>query len=259
MERYQKMADNFYSQSDFSSAIEVYERLLFFGNDNLDKQIYLPLARCYQNIGEYEMASVHYNNAYNSQTVDTVRYEIIFESALNSILANDTSQAYSEILNIPETRTSRQINNKLHFLMGTLDYKSGRYTDAKKHFLAISILDNSDKFFIDKLFIKTSKINRRFNPKMVEWMSIIPGLGQAWCGYYKESANALLLTSALVALYINVSINYKVLDGLLTVYPWFNRYYKGGINKSYKLAVQKRETEKNKLYNSLLKTLPPIN
>lgn len=258
LDKYQTLADNFYREGNYSSAIELYERLLFFGDDKRSNQIYLPLARAYTVTGQYERASVHYNNAYNNQTVDTLRYEIVFESALNYILDNDTSLAYSELLNIPETKISNRISDKLHLLMGTLDYKSGRYTGAKNHFLSITILNEDDKKYIQTFFKKTAKVNRKYNPIMVEWMSVIPGLGQAWCGYYEESANAVLLTGALMILYMDVSSKYRVIDGLLSVYPWLNRYYKGGITKSYKLAVKKRETEKNKLFNSLLKTLPPI-
>ena len=259
LKTYQTMAETFSQQGNYTSAIEVYERLLFFGTDKQNKSIYLPLARAYSNLGDFEKASVHYNNAYNNQTVDTLRYEILFENALNYMAANDTIMAYNELLNIPETKISSRVNDKLHLMVGTLDYKSGRYTSAKNHFLAITVLDNSDKLAIQSFFKKTKKTNRRYNPIMVEWMSIVPGLGQAWCGYYKESANAFLLSGAFIVLFVDISIKYTLLDGLITVYPWFNRYYKGGIMKAYKLAEKKRETEKNKLYNSLLKTLPPIN
>ena len=259
MDKYKLIADEFYANANYNSAIEIYERLIYFGNDDQSKRIYLPLARAYTALGKYEEASLHYNNAYNTQKTDSVRYEIVFESSLNYILSGDTSLAYSELLNIPEININQRVSNKRHLLMGTLDYKSGRYTSAREHFLSITILDSADKENIHSFFNKTTKINRRYNPYMVEMMSIIPGLGQAWCGYYKESANAFLLTGALVILFVDVSLKYTVIDGLLVVFPWLNRYYKGGILKSYDLAVKKRETEKNKLYNELLRTLPTIN
>ena len=256
--RYKLLADELYTGANYTSAIEVYERLLYFGDNTYSNQIYLPLARAYSALGKYEEASVHYINAYNSQKVDTIKYDILFESSLNYILAGDTALAYSQLLNIPETKISERVSNKLHLLMGTLDYKSGRYTTAKNHFLAITLLDSMDKKDIKTFFKKTYKKNRRYNPYTVRWMSIIPGLGQAWCGNYKESANAFLLTGALVFLYVDVSLKYTVVDGLLVVFPWLNRYYRGGISKSFDLAKKKRETEKNKLYNKLLRTLPSI-
>ncbi|MFM9944428.1 MAG: tetratricopeptide repeat protein [Bacteroidia bacterium] len=259
LDKFQNLADDFYKSANYSSAIDVYERLLFFGNDSRSRKIYLPLARAYTATGQYERASINYNNAYNNQSVDTLRYEILFESALNYLLANDTALAYSELLNVPETKISSRISNKLHLLIGTLDYKTERYKRAKTHFLAISTLDSADKKYINTFFKKTKRVNQKYNPVMVEWMSLVPGLGQAWCGYYEESANAFILTSAFVALYLDVTMKYRVLDGLLTVYPWFNRYYKGGVVKSYKLAIKKRETERNKLFNALMKSLPPIN
>ncbi len=259
LDKFQRMGDEFNASHNYESAIDVYERLLFFGDDARSKQIYLPLARAYTSIGQFDLAANHYTNAYNNQTVDTIRYEILFESALNYMMDKDTSLAYSELLNIPESKISFRIYNKLQMMLGALDYKSGRYASAKDHFLRITVLSHTDKQAIESLFKQSAKINRRYNPTMVEWMSIIPGLGNAWCGYYEESANAIVLTGALVLLYVDVSLKYKIIDGLITVFPWFNRYYRGGIKKSYKLAVLKRETEQNKLYNSLLRLVPPLN
>ena len=259
LEKYQNMAADFIKLENYNSAIEIYERLLFFGNDELTKEIYLPLARAYTAIGNYDQAAINFDNAYSSEKVDTLKYEIIFESALNYIIAGDTSLAYTELLNIPETHINARISNKLHLLMGTLDYKSGRYSSAEKHFLALTDLDKNSQQDIHIFIKKAKKINRRYNPDMVEWMSIIPGLGQVWCGYYKESANAFLLTGAFVVLFIDVSLKYRAIDGLLAVWPWLNRYYKGGIVKSYKLAERKIEVEKNKLLNNFLKALPSIN
>ncbi len=259
LDNYRRMGNEFNASKSYESAIEVYERLLFFGDDQLSKQIYLPLARAYSAIGKFELASNHYTNAYNAQTVDTIRYEILIESALNYMMDMDTSLAYSELLNISETNLSPRLYNKLQMMLGALDYKSGRYSSAKEHFLRISVLSATDKLAIETLFKQSAKINKRYNPKMVEWMSIIPGLGYAWCGYYKESANAIALSGALVLLYVDVSLKYRIIDGLITVFPWFNRYYRGGIKKSYKLAVTKRQTEQNKLYNTLLRIVPPLN
>lgn len=257
LDKFEILAGRYLAENNLSEAINLYERLLFFG-ENQRSKFYLPLARAYSQAGQHEKASYFFNQAFSSQNDRQLRNSIVFESALNYMLGEDYILAYAELMNVDHYDINGSDRDKYYFLLACLDYKNGKYTSSQANFDSISILSATNKKQILAFFKKTKKLNRRYNPTMVEWMSLIPGLGQAWCGYYKESANAFLLTSALVALYIDVSIKYNILDGLLTVYPWFNRYYKGGVLKASKLARMKRDSEKNNIYNHLLKNLPPI-
>jgi len=259
LEAYKLMADDLYQENKYAASIDVYERILFFDTSHLSKSIYLPLARAYRAISNHEKASDYYDFAYISAFSDSLKNEIVFESFMNYFVSGDTQLAYNELLNFQENNITEKERNRYHLLMGTLDYKSGRYTSSLQHLLSISHLSDASKIQIQGMIKKVSKINRRYNPVKVQWMSIIPGLGQTWCGYYKEGVNALVLNGALVVLFVHVSVEYALVDGAMAVYPWFNRYYKGGIQKSYKLALRKRDVEQNKLFNSILRTLPPIN
>jgi len=53
-------------------------------------------------------------------------------------------------------------------------------------------------------------------------------------------------------LFAYVVFNYTLLDGILSVMPWYQRYYLGGINSAYDIAVQKINDKRTLIYHSIL-------
>lgn len=257
--KYLLLAQNKLQNGNYNDCIELCERIIFFDTLNIYyTETNILMADAYSRKGDYRNAALSYNQAYVGVENQEAKNDIIFKCALNYYLSGDTVFAYSEMYVIDEKTLNAKQSDKYHLIMAVLDYKTYRYNSSLQHFLKISDLSNKQIRFLHEKYKKTKKINRRYNPTKVEWLSVIPGLGQLWCGYYSESLNAFLLTGACYALFFNVSIKYDLLDAVLVVYPWFNRYYKGSIIKSYHLAEKKREIERNKILNSILKVLPEL-
>lgn len=258
-EKYITLAYQHFEKNNFDDCIELCERIVFFDKENKNfSQLNLLMADAYSRIGDFRNAASKYNNAYYGEKDAAKKNDIIFRCALNYYLSGDTIFAYSEMYGIDENSLNAVQKDKFHFIMAVLDYKTCRYQTSREHFKKMQGLSQEQLNLIDDMFKKTKRINRRYNPTKVEWMSIFPGLGQLWCGNYKESANAFLITGAFYVLFLNVSLKYDVIDGFLVAFPWFNRYYKGGIIKSYHLAEKKREVERNKTLNSIIYNLPEL-
>ncbi|NUM32201.1 MAG: hypothetical protein HUU47_07755 [Bacteroidetes bacterium] len=258
-DKYISLAFEHFEKENYDDCIELCERIIFFDNENKNfTQLNILIADAYNRKGDFRKAALYYNSSFNSEQEKSKKNDIIFRCALNYYLSNDTIFAYSEMYGIDENSLNNGQRDKFHLIMAVLDFKTGRYKSSKEHFRKIEGLNENQLKLLDDMFLKIKKINRKYNPTKVEWMSIVPGLGQLWCGYYKESANAFLITSAFYALFLNVSLKYNIVDGVLVVFPWFNRYYKGGVIKSYKLAEKKREVERNKILNKILLSFPSI-
>lgn len=256
---YKEIAKTYLINRNYEACIEICERIIFFDTLAYDvTMLNVILAEAYSGIGDFRKAAIIYNQAYFTEKNIEKKNEIIFKSAINYYLAGDTVFAYAEMYSIEENSLNENQRDKFNLIMAVLDYKTYRYESSLLHFNKIISLDGFKKSLIAEQFKKTKKINRRYNPTKAEWMSIVPGLGQLWCGYYRESLNAFLLISACYGVLLNITFKYDIIDGILVVYPWFNRYYKGEIIKSYHLAEKKRETERNKILNSILKVIPEI-
>ncbi len=79
------------------------------------------------------------------------------------------------------------------------------------------------------------------NPKFYQTMSyILPGSGQILLGDVKESLNSLLLNGGLAALFIHTANRLSFFDAVLSVVPWFYRYYAGGAKLTKTLAMEKK-------------------
>jgi hypothetical protein len=84
------------------------------------------------------------------------------------------------------------------------------------------------------------------------FLSIIPGVGQLYLGEYEAAINSFLLTGFFTGLYIVAMGNLSLLDAVLSVAPWFHRYYQGGLLQAKALAIKKKEIKDSEYYNTLI-------
>ena len=105
---------------------------------------------------------------------------------------------------------------------------------------------------IDSLFVVLESIKGP-KPKKARILStFLPGLGQLYAGDIKNGINSFVLTGVLFVLGINTAINLTLLDALMTVAPWFQRYYMGGYNRAENIAAEKFKEKQNRVFLSIL-------
>jgi hypothetical protein len=51
----------------------------------------------------------------------------------------------------------------------------------------------------------------------------------------------------------NISAKYQPVDAILTILPWYQRYYTGGYGKAEEIARKKRDMKRNEIYIRILK------
>jgi hypothetical protein len=89
-------------------------------------------------------------------------------------------------------------------------------------------------------------------------MSIfLPGLGQFYAGDIKNGLNSLLLTGGFFTIGFIVAINYSLVDAMVAVVPWIQRYYVGGYNRAAGIAENKKKSKQDKVYQAILQTAVP--
>jgi predicted RND superfamily exporter protein len=62
----------------------------------------------------------------------------------------------------------------------------------------------------------------------------------------------MLLSGLLIGLGVNRIINYTFLDGIMSVGPWYQRYYVGGFTRAKKGAEDKIAKERQKIMMAIL-------
>ena len=76
-----------------------------------------------------------------------------------------------------------------------------------------------------------------------------------YCGDFKSAAKSFLLISVIAFAGYEMTLTYKPLDLILTVLPYFERYYFGGALNAYNAAIERKIEKKSESFNSLLEIL----
>ncbi|RMG57183.1 MAG: tetratricopeptide repeat protein [Bacteroidetes bacterium] len=236
----------------YETAIKAYRRVLYFGGDSVGSAVFAPLADCYLATGQARQAQRYFNLAYAQTRDDSLRNELLFRKVAALLLAGQDGLAEVDLLSVQAN--TPYFRQKLAFYEGVTAFQREDFDRAERAFLQAidSVAFPGSPQVVRRLFAEQARL-RRFNPRKVRWMSVfLPGLGQLYVGEYRYAANSLLLTGGLMALFGYVFVNLSLIDALFSVMPWFQRYYIGGYQHAYRLAEEKIQGERHRIFQQLL-------
>jgi tetratricopeptide (TPR) repeat protein len=254
---YQTGKANF-ALGNYQAASLDFERVIFFGQGKYDEEVFELLGKIHQANGDYERSASFFSQAadYSTLSENFLRNKIAQASCL--ILGNKAVLAKIELLglsdNIPDS-----IQAKQYFLLGVSEFTSGSFDESRKAFKkSTSIVNPSKETHIDSLFDALANIKHP-NPKTARILSmIIPGSGQFYAGDVKNGFNSLLLTGGFITVGFIVAINYSLLDSFVSVIPWIQRYYIGGIKRSGDIAADRKLQKQDEIYQEILLTVKKL-
>ncbi len=246
-------ADQQFKAENYKSAINEYNRALFFGYSKQDV-LYLNVANSYFFLKDFEQSIVFYDKTYFSTQSDSLKNEAILGKSFSLILEKEYLLAISETMNLDTTRSPLQ-NAKMNLFQGIAYF--GLHEDQlatqsfKSCLTRLSPDGNLD--FIDNQFKQIRRNERRYNPKTAWFLSLIlPGSGQLYAGDFKNSANSLILVGGLFYLAVVYASNVSLLEALFFALPWVQRYYLGGAGKAESLTLDRQLKNRNAMYISVV-------
>ncbi|CAH0996890.1 hypothetical protein EMA8858_03025 [Emticicia aquatica] len=247
-------ANQLFEKKDYSGASITYRRVIYFDKtDEFRKECYKNIADCLFETQQFDEAADYYELAFFQQKSDSTKAEVLFRKLACFLVLNNFEYAEVELLNLPNNLTIEQGRRKV-FYGAILNFSTEKYDLAKEQFL--SLLDKNDietQKKVEELFIKNEKINK-LSPKKAKIMSmILPGLGQFYGGDIKNGTNSILLTAGIATWGVLAAIkSASPFDALITMVPWFQRYYTGGYKKAEQIAINQKKARRAKVYNEIL-------
>lgn len=244
-----------YEKKQFDLAIKSYRRVLFF-EPNQAKEIYSRLGFAYwEAYGDWKNSIYYFDLAYQVSEDVEEQKRIIFTKIQVYLLVEKYDDALLELASLDEDELRKEEIKRKRFYQGIIFFQKRAYKKAEKSFKEC-ISDSLSQEKLHKLFVDFDNKSKKFRPKKIKNMSIcLPGLGQCYCGKWKAGVNSFLLTGGLATAFVFTGQGYAFLDALLTIFPWFQRYYSGGYEKAYQVAIVKIEEEKIKTYQLIIKMI----
>lgn len=230
-----------FNSGNYELSIPYFKRIAFFESNNILNLKYL--ADSYQNTKSFDKALVHYSLIYNISKNDSIKNEVIIEMAKTYILQEKYNYAKIEALNIKEI--NQTFTDRKNYYLSIISFYMNEFENSKNYLLSISSLSDSSKQIISKLYTGAEKNHLKPNPKVASFLSmILPGAGQVYSGEFKSGINSFLLTGAALTAFTIINIRYSFLDAILGVFPYYQRYYTGGVINAQKMAEKKNKMKR---------------
>ncbi|MGB3618133.1 MAG: tetratricopeptide repeat protein [Catalinimonas sp.] len=245
-----RRADSLFRTGRYEAAISLYDRLLFFDAAGPGVEANLRLAVSYFETGDFNRAARHYDAAYFAADTDSLREEVLLRKGLSYLLAQRPQEALIELLSLPAGTDP----HRRQVYLGLTYFLLRDYEPAEAALL--SVVPPERHAGVREVFRRARRAERRFRPGRAQWMSAFaPGLGQLYVGDVRSGINSAAINGAFAYLFVSTTLNYGIGSAFLTVLPWFQRYYFGGIKKVGVLATQRGDNRRRALYLELVDAL----
>ena len=242
-----QFAENQLAEQNYDVALKTFKRLIFFNKDENNYLLHKKVAEIALLRKKYEIAQLYFGLAYNIADDEKIKTELLFDKAYSQILNKKYKFAIIDLLSIDAH--DEQTYKKTNFYLGTCYFGLSEFEKAKKYFALC--LNDKDGTQLNILF-SDKKLNYP-SPRKAEILSMVfPGLGQFYAGNVKQGINSMILTAGLFAVGVYSSFAIDPLYGIVTVLPWFQRYYQGGYTNAGKFAKAKRDKNRSRIYNKII-------
>lgn len=243
-------ADAQYLKGNYRLALKEYQRISFH-TDYSDPYFQLRLANCYSRIGEWEIARNYYDQVFNLAAGDSLLVEAKIRKISGLIRENEYNLALIDLFGLPDT-TYRKYHREFNLLFGICYFGLEDFDEAKRYFKVVVAESIQAQEEIEKIF-SDKKLLKRPKPGFAYALSVVlPGLGQIYSGDIKDGLNSFFLTESLIILAVFVAYEYTLIDAIVSVLPWYQRYYLGGLNHAKEAAILQRKRNRSEVYRRTL-------
>ncbi len=244
--------DHLFIEGDYVNALAAYQRVAFFMRPETDPMLLFRLGECFFISGDPDRAVEFYDRAWFMMPDDSMKAECLFRKADCYLVKKQFAYALLELMS-DQDYPDGYLYRKGQLLKGIAYYGMEDFQAAGLCFQQ-SLLpgDTEGRTRIREIF-DTPRNFSRPDPRAAMWMSVfLPGLGQARSGAWGPAINSLMLNGLLVAATFYLSLRIHPFDAIITISPWFQRYYQGGLKRASELAEVRRAGNREEIYQDIL-------
>jgi tetratricopeptide (TPR) repeat protein len=247
-----ELAESLFAIGQYDAALKHYHRVAFFAGDSMHEIVFPRIAECYFQTNDFRKSILYYELATNTTANDSLLNEYLFSRVLCYYILEEYDYALQQLYAFKEGDYPH-LSSRFHFYHAAISMKRADPDKALDHFvLMVDDPDVADE--IREIFAKARLQHPK--PTLAKILSlIIPGLGQAYSGDFKNAANSFMLNGLLAGLTYSIAIKYSLLDAGLSTFSWLHRYYMGGFTRAEIIAVNRRIEKREKLLDKTLEII----
>jgi tetratricopeptide (TPR) repeat protein len=237
---------------NFDDAKLLFERIIYFDSSHQFIESYNYLSQLNVSQGKLNDGIDCLKKYRNFYTFGTKEYtELTFKLVQLQLQTTENQEALSEILQLKSVSYSDSDTKRVNLYLAVCYFQTTDFDKSKSYFEKLIPVEKQQEFA--KLFKKNNRLEKKYHPTKMQILSVLlPGAGQLYGGFYRESANSFLLVSSFIALFVVTNQVYGLLDAFMSVYPWASRYYNGGIKKTILLSKEKISQKRSMYYQKIL-------
>jgi len=182
-----EFANYLFNNELYKTSITEFQRFLFlYPKDKRVLKAQYQIGLAYKKQKKYYHAIETFQKIIQHRPINETVVQSAFLLSECYISKNNYHMARSVLESLDKQNVNKIDHDNLYYQMGWLYIKAKRYSLAHEKFL---LINNKSRFPISEICnaIEKRKNLPRKNPMVAGILSVIPGLGQAYCGRYRDA------------------------------------------------------------------------
>lgn len=228
-------ADKLVEEEAYKEAALAYERMFFNATKSSEKQhALIQKASCYKQLGDYEKALKALNRIRRIKN-DSVKYYVNQQKLLLNYMNQEFQGARLALLKLKNSEKPDTLVTVIDFFtqLELLTWDEARLNLNANH-AQMGLSKESIAYILPKKL-------RPKSPDKADNLSLLPGLGQWYAGYFWKGVLSGAIQTGLTGFSVYSLYKGYFFTGALTGVAGFYTFYLGGARYARNLAIQKNE------------------
>lgn len=249
-------ADSLFQAKNYTLARVEYERIIFENNSpGIRAEAGIKKADCLKMTGDYAEAASALNAVNISTLPDAVRYQILFQSALDAYLAHDPDDAFSGLERISHFYPDSAQKQDLLFLKILSLNELRRWKEADTVYQEFMTRFNHEAS-LSNPYLNIPKLKDPLKAEKLSAYLPFTGAGLFYAGDVKEGILNVVLQLGFISFGAYSMLMERYITGALIGVGGYAAFYKGGERRAKRFAEKNNEKKvivfNTKVRNQLL-------
>lgn len=245
------LAYSFLDNGNYNLALKELLRVHFYNREGVaEGSMINDIAYCFEQIGDYQNSRKYLSKYLRQQDLSVSDRKAASYKKVQLLLLSNPQLALAELYQL-SNKLILSDPDKYNYYEAMVHYANGKMDLCYNALSKLSYHSSVDKVAYEKLK-KEIGSNANKNHNVARFLStVVPGLGQTVNGDVQDGINSAIINGAMIVLFFYVQGNLSLGDAVISVLPWFGRFYVGGMQNAKSASKRKQELRKGQYLEEL--------